>query len=378
MKTRAAKSTILLWAALLYGLVLTVGCVNSDLPRIDAVVRSEIVQGNIPGAVVLVGQAEKILYHRAFGHAVVSPAQTKMTKQTVFDLASLTKPVATASSILVLRDQRRLKLDDRVSDFLPAYACLGKEDTRLKHLLTHTSGLPAYTDAAALKEGWGSVCPDRVIEKICGLQALTEPGEHFRYSCLGYIVAARIVEVVSGKTVADFSWKHLFQPLDMQHTGYTPKEALLQDMAGTEVRDNQTQLGIVHDPLAQLMGGVSGNAGLYSTTLDLSRFCRMLLYDGTWKRKRILSPEAVGLLTTGQSQGRACGFDVNSSYAWIKGEFAGDAAFCHSGYTGTSLVCDPVRKRYVIILTNRVHPDDGGTCRALRKAIADIVFGPPS
>ncbi len=346
------------------------------LAQIDRVVHAQIGEGNIPGAVVLVGQDDRVLYHRAFGHAVLQPARREMSMQTLFDLASLTKPVATASSVIVLAQQGKLSLNDHVSDFLPEYACLGKEGTRVKHLLTHTSGLPAYTDAAALEERWGPVCPDRVVEKISGLQALHEPGERFRYSCLGYIVAARIVHIVSGQTVADFSRVSLFQPLGMRQTVYTPGDSRLSDIAGTESHNDQTPLGSVHDPLAQLMGGVSGNAGLFSTASDLARFCRMLLQDGTWQGERVLSPRAVGLLTRAQSQGRACGFDVNSSYAWIKGRFAGDAAFCHSGYTGTSLVCDPVRKRYVIILTNRVHPRDDGSCRALRTAIADIVFQP--
>ena len=160
----------------------------------------------------------------------------------------------------------------------------------------------------------------------------------------------------------------------MEHTGYKPVDTFREAIAATEIADNQLHLGRVHDPLAQRMGGISGNAGLFSTAGDLSLYCRMLLNDGLWQGKRILSPEDVTLLTVQQSHGRACGFDVGSSYAWVKGAFGGESAFCHTGYTGTSLVCDPISKMYLIILTNRAHPHDGGTCKPLRKRIAEMVF----
>jgi CubicO group peptidase (beta-lactamase class C family) len=341
--------------------------------ELEAAVASEIERGRIPGAVVLVGQGDAILCHRAFGHAALVPERRPMTRGTLFDLASLTKPVATAAAVLILADRGRIRLADRVEDYLPDYACGGKERTQIRHLLNHTSGLPAYTSAAALRERWGAVCPDPVVAGICALDAVTVPGEACRYSCLGYILAARIVEIVSGRSLADFSQAALYRPLGMNRSAFTPSGPMLKDVAGSEL---PAIAGQVHDPLARLMGGVSGNAGLFSTAGDLSRFCRMLLRDGLWEGRRVLSPEAVRLLTTEQGFGRACGFDVNSSYAWIKGAYAGASAFCHAGYTGTSIVCDPVRKRYVIILTNRVHPDDSGTCRALRKTIADIVFQP--
>jgi len=374
------KKIILILALVLFSVLLYVSIMaggdTRHLAEINTIVRAEIADGNIPGAVVMVGQSDEILYHRAFGYASIEPHRQEMTPQTGFDLASLTKAVATAPAILQLVSQGQLSLEDRVSVYLPAYGCAGKEDTRIKHLLTHTSGLPAYTSAQALEEQGGAECPDLVIQTICELQALNQPGEVLRYSCLGYIVAAHIVEIVSKKSVADFSRECIFQPLGMSHTTYNPLSFFVGEIAGTEISDGPLYQGQVHDPLARCMGGISGNAGLFSTALDLSRYCRMLLNKGTWQGKRILSSEAVSLLTTEQTQGRACGFDVNSSYAWIKGSHAGASAFCHSGYTGTSIVCDPVRKRYVIILTNRVHPRDDGSCRALRTAIADIVFQP--
>jgi CubicO group peptidase (beta-lactamase class C family) len=297
-----------------------------------------------------------------------------MTRETVFDLASMTKPIATATSILILRDRGALDLDDYVSEYLPAFACNGKEEARIAHLLTHTSGLPAYTNANALKEQYGNPCPDELIDKICDLTAEAAPGEKFRYSCLGYIALARIVEAVSGEDIAAFSTRNIYNRLGAGKTGYNPPERWKGDIAATEIVDGKLLRGTVHDPLAQLMDGKSGNAGLFSNVSDLSIYCRMLLKDGVWRRRRILSSESVAMLTSQQSHGRAYGFDVSSSYAWVKGDHAPEGAFCHTGYTGTSVVCDPISGLYVIILTNRAHPNDEGATKPVRKKVADIVF----
>jgi CubicO group peptidase (beta-lactamase class C family) len=342
--------------------------------EIGQVVEEEIATGNFPGAVVLVGQEDDIVYWQAFGNKIVDPCEEPTDRNTIFDLASMTKPIATATSIMILRDRKAIELDDYVSKYLPAFACNGKEDVRIEHLLTHTSGLPAYTNAAKLAEQFGSPCPDKVIEKICALEAVSKPGEEFRYSCLGYITLAKIVETISGQNIGNFTKENIFSPLGMKNTSYNPPEAWEQDIAATEVIDGRPLRGTVHDPLARLMAGLSGNAGLFSNAHDLSIYCRMLLNGGKWHGKRILSPEAITLLTTARTHGRACGFDVNSTYAWVKGSYAPEQTYCHTGYTGTSIVCDPVSKTYVIILTNRVHPNDDGTTKPVRIKISDIVF----
>jgi CubicO group peptidase (beta-lactamase class C family) len=286
----------------------------------------------------------------------------------------MTKPIATAASIMILRDRKAIELDDYVGAYLSAFACNGKEEVRVKHLLNHTSGLPAYMNANELKEQFGSPCPEKVIEKICGLEAVSAPGEEFRYSCLGYITLAKIAEAVSGKSIGDFSRENIFVRLDMEHTAYNPPVSWEKDIAATQIVDRQLLRGTVHDPLAKLMGGISGNAGLFSNAYDLSIYCRMLLNDGIWNGIRVLSPEAVTMLTTAQVYGRAYGFDVNSSYSSVKGSYAPEKAFSHTGYTGTSIVCDPVSKSFVIILNNRVHPNDEGTSKPVRSKVADIVF----
>ncbi|MHC4691499.1 MAG: serine hydrolase domain-containing protein [Planctomycetota bacterium] len=345
-----------------------------DLSGIDRVVEEEIEKGNIPGAVVLIGQRDQVLYIKAFGREVNEPFEEVMNKDTIFDLASLTKPVATAASILILADQGKIDTSNYAGKYLPAFARHGKEEVRIKHLLTHTSGLPAYTNADQLRKAFGTPCPDKLIEKICDMNTVSKPGEEFRYSCLGYITLARIVEVVSGESIDDFSRENIFAPLGMECTTYNPPVSQEKDLAATQIVDGQLLRGTVHDPLAQLMGGISGNAGLFSTANDLSTYCRMLLNSGKWKRTKVLSPESASLLTTVQSHNRAYGFDVNSSYSWVKGSYAPENAFCHTGYTGTSIVCDPNSKIYVIILTNRAHPHDKGASKPIRTKIADIVF----
>jgi len=345
-----------------------------DLSGIDRVVEEEVEKGNIPGAVVLIGQRDKVLYWKAFAHEVNEPFEEVMTKDTIFDLASLTKPVATATSILILADEGKIDPCDYAGKYLPAFARHGKEEVRIRHLLTHTSGLPAYTNADQLRKAFGTPCPDKLIEKICDMKAVSKPGEEFRYSCLGYIILARIVEVVSAENIDDFTRENIFAPLGMERTTYNPPASSEKDIAATQIVDGQLLRGTVHDPLAQLMGGTSGNAGLFSTASNLSIYCQMLLNSGTWKGAKVLSPEAVNRLTTAQSHGRAYGFDVNSSYSWVKGSYAPENVFCHTGYTGTSIVCDPASKVYVIILTNRAHPHDEGTSKHIRTKIADIVF----
>ncbi|MBN1509602.1 MAG: beta-lactamase family protein [Sedimentisphaerales bacterium] len=347
------------------------------LARIDGVVDEEIKAGHLPGAVVLVGRGNRVLYCKAFGLEVAEPFEEVMQKGTIFDMASLTKPIATATAIMILVDGGRIDVNDLVSKYLPAFACNGKEQARIRHLLTHTSGLPAYMDANDLRTRFGESCPDQVVETICGLKVQSTPGEGFRYSCLGYITLARIVKIVTGQGIGQFSEASIFQPLGMRHTRFNPPASWRKRIAATEIVGGALLRGTGHDPLGRLMDGTSGNAGLFSTASDLSIYCRMLLNNGIWKGKRILSPAAVAMLTGAQSHGRAYGFDVSSSYAWIKGPYASQNAFCHSGYTGTSLVCDPSSRTYLILLTNSVHPHDEGASKPIRQELAEIVFPPP-
>jgi CubicO group peptidase (beta-lactamase class C family) len=386
MSERFIKNTMFLAASVLAALLAGCGPCASQRPtedapppstlealrQIDAVAEDEIAKNNFPGAVIFIGQARHTLYFKAFGDESLQPTRDPMHPDTIFDIASLSKPVGTAPSILILADRGQLRLDDDIAGILPEFARTGGEPITIRHLLTHTSGLPAYMNAAELKARHGPVCPDNVLEKIASLKRLSEPGETFRYSCLGYIVLGKIVERVSGSPLDVFARDNLFAPLGMKDTAYRTPPASLDRIAPTVYKNGELLRGSVHDPLAALMGGVSGNAGIFSTAEDLARFARMLLSDGRGSGRQILSPNAVRLLTTEQSFGRACGFDVSSAYANVKGQVIGPAAFCHTGYTGTSLVADPDSKLFVIILTNRVHPEDKGSTKRIRTQVVDI------
>ena len=177
-----------------------------------------------------------------------------------------------------------------------------------------------------------------------------------------------------GKNIDVFSMENIFTPLGMKNTTYNPPASQQKDIAATQIVEEILLRGTVHDPLAQLMAGTSGNAGLFSNAYDLSIYCRMLGNDGILDGKRILSSESIYMLTTAQMHGRAFGFDVDSSYSWVKGSYVSEKAFCHTGYTGTSIVCDPVSRTFVIILTNRAHPNDKGASKPVRTKVADIVF----
>ncbi len=349
-------------------------CAADLQTKISEIVNGQIADGNIPGAVVYAGQNDKELFFGAFGNMVIVPSVEPMQKDTIFDIASLSKPVSTAVCVLILIDRGKINLDDYASKFIPAFTGDGKEKIQIKHLLSHTSGLPSYTNAEPLMKKYGSPCPDKVIEKICSLKTESAPGEKSCYSCLGYITLGKIVEKVSGQTLDIFAKENIFQPLGMNDTYYNPPSSITSRIAATELKDGNLKRGTVHDPLAELMGGVSGNAGVFTTASDLAIYCRMILNNGKSNGKQILSEQSISLLTTEKYFGRAFGFDVNSSnHSWIKGKCFGAKTFCHSGYTGTSIVCDPESKKFVIILTNRAHPNDKGSVKQLRIQIADAV-----
>lgn len=345
-----------------------------DLSAIDAIAKQEVEKGSFPGAVICVVHNREIAYLKAFGNQMIEPRKVPMKENTIFDLASCTKPIATATCMMILADQKKLSLEDYVWKYLPDFKANGKENVKIKHLMTHTSGLPAYTSAGALKKAYGSPCPDQLITKICSLKARSLPGEKTTYSCLGFITQARIIEIVSGKTIDQFAKENLFEPLSMNHSAFNPPAAWYSNIAATQVINGKPLVGKVHDPLAGLMDGKSGNAGLFSNVQDLMLYCQMLLNKGTLFGKRIISAEAVEKLTTEQIGPRACGFDVNSGYAWIKGDLAPKTAFCHSGYTGTAVVIDPENDLFFIVLTNRAHPNDKGTVKAIRKGVARVVY----
>jgi CubicO group peptidase (beta-lactamase class C family) len=361
-----------------------VGMSPARLGRLDTIVQEAVLRKDFPGAVLVVGRKGKTVYRKAFGESQWVPDHLKISADMIFDLASLTKPVATATSIMILVEQGRLSLDEKVKSYVPGFSTFvdneGKpgEDARIWHLLTHTSGLPPYTDAAEAEKKLGGPCTTaQLVEYIAALPKTDPPGQACHYSCLGYITLAHILNKITGQTIADFSRNNIFKPLRMDHTFYTPAGEYLDRCVPTEVIDGRPLRGIVHDPLARLQGGVSGNAGLFSTADDLAVFAEMMLGGGQYKGVRILSPMSTARMTSvwpkATFAGRGLGWDLLSPLSSNRGDLFGPSSFGHSGYTGTSIWIDPETRTCVIFLTNSVHPYDKGSVLALRSRVANVV-----
>jgi uncharacterized protein YbbC (DUF1343 family)/CubicO group peptidase (beta-lactamase class C family) len=353
------------------------------LGRVEELVTEAIKAGSLPGAVVLVGRGDRVLYLKAFGNRALEPKIEPMTIDTVFDMASVTKVVATTTSVMILVEEGRVRSSDRVAAFIPGFERYGKGDITVRHLLTHLSGLRPDIDMA-LEFSGAKVAIERAIEEV----PIAPPGERFIYSDINFFLLGEIVARVSGLGLDRFAKARIFEPLGMRDTMFNPPEALWPRIAPTE---RCTPLGwpcggpgaavlrgVVHDPTARRMGGVAGHAGLFSTAADLSRFCRMLLGGGRLEGRRILSPLGVAKMTTpatpaGSASVRGLGWDLDSAYSSNRGELMPIGSFGHTGFTGTSIWIDPLTGTYVVFLSNRVHPDGKGDVTPLRAKIATVV-----
>ncbi|MBE3519046.1 MAG: beta-lactamase family protein [Firmicutes bacterium] len=330
-------------------------------------------EGEIPGAVCAVVRQGKVVGPRAFGLAVRTPVRIPMTPATVFDLASLTKVVATLPSILVLLEMGKLRLDDRVSLFLPEFGVNGKESITIRHLLTHTSGLPAHVK-------FYEMGLDRagIVRKICEMEA-SPPGEHVVYSDLGFIILGEIVERITGKSLDEFARENIWRPLGMNDTCFLPGESSRHRLAATEYRADLKKVmwGEVHDENAYAMGGIAGHAGLFSTVTDLARYALMWLGEGEFGSVRVLSRSTVRLAIkehVNKEDRRGLGWVLKSHAFSSGGDLLSDASYGHTGFTGTSLWCDPETQTAIILLTNRVHAGrDGTAIIELRPRFANAV-----
>ncbi len=345
--------------------------INPDgLSRIDGLVAENIEAKNIPGCVVLVSRHGKQVFHRAYGHRQLNPEPLKMKRDTVFDMASLTKPVATATSILQLAEQGKLRLNDRYGLHVPQFNQNGKEDVTILQMLTHQAGLIPDTP---LRE---YAVQEDIWPKLWAVGLAQPPASKFVYSDVGFQFLGRLVEVVSGQRLQDYTRDHIFQPLGMMETGYLPSPNLRTRAATTEQRDGGWMQGEVHDPRAHAMGGVAGHAGLFSTAIDLSRYAQMVLNKGVLDGKRILSSRTVHCMQRHydiHGDVRALGWDVQSRYSTNRGDFLSRKAIGHSGFTGTAMWIDPLLDLAVIVLSNRVHPDGQGNSNRLAGAIMNVV-----
>lgn len=341
-----------------------------DFGDIDAAVEQALKANRMPGCVVVVGDRERVLFEKAYGFRSLYPDRKPMRLDTVFDLASLSKPVATATSIMILIERGKLRLDQRASSIVPELNTAHKRAITIRQLLVHSSGLPIVTPLKDYQSGMTSA-----LQRIAGARTLALPGREYRYSDTGYIVLGAIVERVSGLPLDAFVKAHILDPLDMKDSSFNPPEPLRKRAAPTEQRDDYWIQGVVNDPRAYRLGGVAGNAGLFSTARDLSRFARMMLGQGSLQGSHVLSRRGVELMTSPRFVGetvRALGWDMRSDHSINRAELYSPRAFGHGGYTGTCLWIDPGLDLFVLFLSNRVHPDGSGEVNRLAGAIGNI------
>ena len=350
------------------------------LARLDAAIGDSIAKKECPGAVVLVGRHGKVVYRKAYGNRAVTPAVEPMTLDTVFDMASLTKVVATTTSVMTLVEDGRIRLQDRVAKFIPEFASGGgaRDQVTIEELLTHRAGL-VPDDPMALYTG----TKKEIFERKYRQPLASAPGARFVYSDVGFEVLGELVERVSGLPLDEYAARRVFEPLGMKETGFLPlspsspsKKSLslpLSRIAPTEKINGVVRRGAVHDPRAYALGGVAGHAGLFSTAGDLALFCMAMLKGGGG----VLSPAGVASMWRPRSYGdgvlRGIGWDVGSSFSSNRGDLFPLGSVGHTGWTGTSLWVDPATDTFVVLLTNRNHPDESGNVVALRGRVASIV-----
>jgi uncharacterized protein YbbC (DUF1343 family)/CubicO group peptidase (beta-lactamase class C family) len=325
---------------------------GANFSNIDAILNAAVARGTIPGGVVLIGHNGKVVYRKAYGMRSVEPVKEVMTVDTIFDLASLTKCIATAPSVMKLVQEGKVRLNDPVAAYLPEFAKNGKSDITVRELLTHFSGL---TEDLDLKTEWKG--RDAAYQMVMDQKPVFPPGSRFLYSDINFETLGFLVEKVSGMSLDEYAAKYVFAPLEMKDTRFLPPAAWIPRIAPTEYDESHHMLrGVVHDPTARRMGGVAGHAGVFSTADDLAKYAQDILSGF-----QVLTPLTVEKMTTPQQPPtsttlRGLGWDIDSPYSSARGEIFPVGSFGHTGFTGTSIWIDPVTQSYVILLTNAVHP----------------------
>ncbi len=358
------------------------------LARIDTIVERYVAEEAIPGAVVGVMRHGKVVYRKAFGKRQVVAADEDMTLDTRFDLASLTKPVAVATSVMQLVERGDITLGDRVDKYIPKFRGWATKESprdtvniRIADLLTHTSGLPAYVSLKRLKTTYPKAefpCRDSVIHYIASCDRVATARTAKLYSCLNYITLAYIVEQVTGMPIDEYAETNIFRPLGMYNTCYMPSDEYSALVAPTMSEGGATLRGAVHDPLAREgMGGVSGNAGLFSTLDDLMIYASMLLNDGAWGGVEILAPRtarAMMMRPRGyEAFNRTLGWEHFDTCSQTGGDLLSGSTIGHTGATGTSIVIDPENDLIIVMLTNRAHITKERFPLDFRSKIATVV-----
>jgi len=341
----------------------------NHLSVLDSVIQDAINDGQVPGAVLLVGHDGQVVYRKALGSRSLEPRHEAMTVDTIFDIASLTKVVATTTAVMQLEQKGKIRFNDPVVKYIPEFGENGKEDVRIRDLLTHFSGLPEDLD---LTQPWQG--RDAALRMAYAEKTVYPPGSHFLYSDINFIVLGALVERVSEMPLDEYCRKNIFVPLGMTHTRFLPPASWLPRIAPTQFDEHDHMLrGEVHDPSTRRMGGVAGHAGVFSTADDLSKFAQFLLTGGP-----VLSPAMIEKMTTPQTPPtsqvlRGLGWDIDSPFSSNRGELLPVGSYGHTGFTGTSLWIDPTTRTYIILLTNAVHPRGKGSAVALRTKVATAV-----
>jgi len=367
----------------------TVGMSAERLAQMDQAIADSIARHELPGAVVLAARRGRVVWERAYGSRAVEPTREPMTTDTVFDMASLTKVVATATSIMILVERGKVRLSDPLSHYIPEIKGEGRERITIELLLTHRSG---YAPDFDLKERWTGY--DEAIKRLIKEPLRNQPGTRFVYSDINYIALGEVVHRASGLMLDDFARQNIFAPLGMRDTGFHPAVKLKARIAPTEKRRGQLSYlgdsaenagaegdewlrGQVHDPTAYRMDGVAGHAGLFSTAEDLAIYSQMILNGGQYRGVRIMSPLTVSAMTrprlVSDEGARGLGWDINTSFSSNRGDLFPLGSFGHTGFTGTSIWIDPASQTFVIFLSNRVHPNGKGDVGPLRGRVASIV-----
>lgn len=378
---RGNPACLLLSLALLLVAVLASTARAGTFAAVDEAARDAVASGEIPGVVVLLGRGSEILHHRAYGFRSLTPAQVPMTLDTIFDIASLTKPLGTTIAVMSLVERGAVKLDAPLGRYLPEFDRPGLSGVTIQRLLTHSAGLPAVPPNDSVRAGF-----PRAAGRLAALPLEYPPGAGMQYSDTGFILLGELVRRVTTTPLDRYLDRVLFAPLGLRDTSFVPPDAVRGRLAPTEVLGGRLLRGEVHDPRARALGGVAGHAGMFSTAMDLARICQMLIGGGALDGKRVLRPATVQAMWNRTDDGegtRALGWDVNSAFARSMAPFFPAGSVGHTGFTGTAVWIDPPTGTYMILLTNRVHPAGGGAARIreLRQRVAAAagaaLFSPP-
>lgn len=323
---------------------------------LDTLIYKSIEDKAFPGAVVLIWKDGKIIYKKAYGHLTYDKSSEQVTTNTIYDIASLSKVVATTTAAMICYDRKLFSLDDKVAQFISEFGVSGKENITLLNLLIHNSGLAAWK-----KFYEKDLTADDVLNEIYSSELEYITGEKMVYSDLGIITLGKIIEKVSGKSLDLFCTDEIFIPLKMNSTFYNPNDSVKKLCAPTEI-DNywrmKTLQGEVHDETAALLNGVAGHAGLFSTANDIAKLMTVLMNKGRVDNEQFIKQSTVEYFTRKYSEQstRAIGWDTKSESGSSSGIYFSKNSFGHTGFTGTSIWADPERNLFVVFLTNRVYP----------------------